>query len=129
MSDGAPVHEQGLVEPVTWGADADPGLDWFCVRCLRGVAREYDRVYRDGRSEFDFENPDGQRFHILLFADCPGGRPVGVPTELHTWFPGHAWCYCVCRGCGLQLGWWYVGECRFVGLIRGRILSARHWRN
>lgn len=127
MSKG--VHEQptGKTAPATAVPSAD--LDWYCVRCLRGVAREADRLIHLGQTELEFRNPDGQRFRILLFRDCPGGRSAGVPTELHTWFPGHAWCYCLCRGCGLQLGWWYEGPSRFVGLIRSRILSAAQWKN
>ncbi|MCX7866213.1 MAG: cereblon family protein [Limisphaera sp.] len=123
----AQVVELGV--PAEKPAETDASLDWYCIRCLRGVARDRDRIFREGKSEFVFRNPEGHKFHILLFADCPGGRTAGIPTTLHTWFPGYAWCYCLCRGCGLQLGWWYEGEGRFAGLIRSRIVNAAQWRN
>ncbi len=129
MSEGCAPGSLEVAKPLEASAAVDGSLDWYCIRCMRGVAREKDRIQREGKNEFVFRNPEGQRFHILLFSDCPGGREAGLPTSLHTWFPGFAWCYCLCRGCGLQLGWWYEGQGRFVGLIRARIVSAAQWRN
>jgi hypothetical protein len=54
---------------------------------------------------------------------------MGMPTLEHTWFPGHAWSYCVCNNCGQHLGWYYDGQSVFVGLIKGRILRAMFMRN
>lgn len=107
----------------------DAAHDWLCVWCLNRVASEKDRFTHGGRSEFRFANPDGIRFDILTFARAVGGQPTGTPTLEHTWFPGHAWSYCLCGQCGRHLGWYYTGPAVFVGLIRDRIVRAAVMRN
>jgi hypothetical protein len=82
---------------------ADDANDWLCSWCLNPVAREKDRLSYQGESEFAFKNPNGILFHIITFAQTVGCREAGVPTLEHTWFPGHAWSYCVCDRCGLHL--------------------------
>src|SRR5437867_3634097 len=102
----------------------DPDRDWLCTWCLNRVASEKDRFSCDGKSEFSFKNPQGIRFHIITFTQTIGCRQTGVPTSEHTWFPGHAWSYCVCDRCGVHLGWYYAGPSDFAGLIRDRIVQA-----
>jgi hypothetical protein len=122
-----------MVEPVsrasTRPASGDPANDWLCAWCLRRVASEKDRFFHEGRSEFAFDNPAGVRFEIITFSPTPGCRPVGVPTQEFTWFPGHAWACCLCLGCGMHLGWHYTGPGEFAGLIAGRIVRAVLVRN
>ncbi len=117
-----------LAEPETEAAldsgVSDPANDWLCVWCLNCVANDKDRFHYKGQSEFRFRNPEGIKFHIITFSRAKGCREVGVPTEQYTWFPGHAWCYTVCKRCRMQLGWHYTGPNEFVGLIRDRIVRA-----
>ena len=56
----------------------------------------------------------------------PNTRPMreAVPTLEHTWFPGHAWSFCLCGRCRMHLGWYYAGPNHFAGLIRDRIVRA-----
>ncbi len=103
---------------------SDPANDWLCVWCLNRVANEKDRFLYNGQSEFTFKNPEGTKFHILTFSRAIGCKQIGVPTEQYTWFAGHAWCYCICNRCRMQLGWHYTGPTEFVGLIRDRIVRA-----
>ncbi len=128
--------EPGCVELVeaepqasTRPSDGDPASDWLCAWCLNRVASENDRFKHSGQSEFAFANPEGVWFHILTFSRALGCRQAGVPTLEHTWFPGHAWSYCVCDSCGRHLGWYYSGSTEFVGLIRDRLVRARLIRN
>jgi hypothetical protein len=100
----------------------DPANDWLCAWCHLLVASEKDRFAYDGRSEFSFLNPDGIRFDILTFSRTIGCRTAGVPTLDHTWFPEHAWSYCLCDRCHRHLGWQYTGPHDFAGLIRERIV-------
>jgi hypothetical protein len=102
----------------------DPANDWLCAWCLNRVASEQDRFSCEGKSEFLFRNPDGIRFHIVTFSRTIGCRRAGVPTLEDTWFPGHAWSYCLCGRCGAHLGWYYAGPSEFAGLIRDRIVRA-----
>jgi len=103
---------------------ADSANDWLCYWCFNRVASEKDRFYQNGQNEFSVKNPEGVRFIILTFSRTMGCRQVGVPTLEHTWFPDHAWSYCVCDRCGMHLGWYYTGPSKFIGLIRERIVRA-----
>ena len=111
----------------TLGGDishGDPANDWLCAWCLNRVASEKDRFNRNGSSEFTFRNPAGIRFDILTFSRTIGCEEAGVPTLEQTWFPGHAWSFCLCARCGQHLGWHYAGATEFAGLIRERIVRA-----
>jgi hypothetical protein len=105
-------------------AGSNAASDWLCAWCLNHVARERDRFAYDGRDEFVFTNPDGIRFEIITFSQTIGCREAGEPTLEHTWFPGHAWSFCLCDRCGQHLGWCYSGVHEFVGLIKNRIVRA-----
>jgi hypothetical protein len=111
-------------ETRTHPSEGDPANDWLCVSCLNRVASEKDRFLHEGRSEFSFRNPEGIRFNILTFSRTLGCREAGLPTLDHTWFPAHAWSFCLCARCGMHLGWYYAGPARFVGLIQDRIFRA-----
>ena len=112
------------IQSRTRPSQSDPANDWLCAWCLNRVASEKDRFSQDGQSEFSFKNPEGVRFHILIFSRTLGCRDVGAPTLEPTWFPGHAWSYCVCDRCRMHLGWYYAGPSEFAGLIRERIVRA-----
>lgn len=103
---------------------SDRANDWLCAWCLNRVASEKDRYHHHGTSEFTFRNPRGIRFEILTFSRTIGCIEAGVPTLEHTWFPGHAWSFCLCASCGQHLGWHYTGPTEFDGLIRERIVRA-----
>jgi hypothetical protein len=107
----------------------DPAGDWLCAWCHNRVANERDRFRYDGKDEFTFANPEGIRFAIITFAQTLGCRQAGVPTLEYTWFPGHAWSFCLCARCGQHLGWYYSGEHEFAGLIKDRIVRALCVRN
>jgi hypothetical protein len=113
----------------TTAGESDPANDWLCAWCLNRVASEKDRAHPGGQSESSFVNPQGVWFHILLFSRTLGCHETGEPTLEHTWFPGHAWSYCVCASCGVHLGWYYSGPGEFAGLIRDRIVRALLIRN
>jgi hypothetical protein len=109
--------------------EGDPAHDWLCAWCLNRVANDKDRLSFGGKSEFSFRNPEGRRFHIIIFSRTLACHDVGVPTYEYTWFPGHAWSYCLCGRCRMHLGWFYAGPTSFVGLIRDRIVRASLIRN
>ena len=118
MSGPAAVEtEAGLVMPTVVAPEGVPHTatsagdtenDWLCAWCHHRVANERDRFPYDGKDEFIFSNPEGVRFAIITFSRTLGCREVGTPTLEHTWFPGHAWSYCQCDGCGQHLGWYYT---------------------
>jgi len=105
-------------------AASNAASDWLCAWCLDRVARDKDRFSYDGRDEFVFTNPDGIRFEIITFSQTLGCHQSGVPTLEHTWFPAHAWSFCLCARCGQHLGWCYSGVHEFAALIKDRIVKA-----
>lgn len=112
-----PAQAAKLFEPA-------PDDVWLCWWCLNRITSEADRLVMGGASQFTFLNPEGRRFHILTFNRAPGCKQRGTPTFKHTWFPGYAWVYSICARCGMQLGWKYMGNTEFFGLIRNRIVRA-----
>ena len=124
----APPQEQSVSDPATHSrprqALADAETDWLCALCHHRLASDRDRLQFGSQSEFAFTNPAGAPFLVLTFTDADGGRDEGDATLEHTWFPGHAWSYCVCDNCGQHLGWFYSGPSDFVGLIQNRIVRA-----
>ncbi|AMD91922.1 hypothetical protein [Desulfomicrobium orale] len=49
---------------------------------------------------------------------APGCRFEGEFTEAFTWFPGYAWRFALCAGCGTHLGWEFRDRTSgFAGLI------------
>ena len=107
----------------------DTASEWLCAWCHNRVASEGDRFPYDGKDEFTFSNPEGIHFAIITFSRTLGCQEAGAPTLEHTWFPGHAWSFCQCDGCGQHLGWYYAGQHEFAGLIKDRIVRAEHVHN
>lgn len=105
-------------------AQAAAENDWLCALCHHRLANDRDRLQFGSQSEFAFTNPAGVPFLIITFSEASGCRDEGDPTLDDTWFPGHAWSYCVCGECGQHLGWFYSGSSNFVGLIQRRIVRA-----
>jgi len=102
---------------------------WLCSWCLTRVANDRHRFAFEGKDEFSFSNPESIRFEIITFSKTLGCRQAGLPTLDHTWFPGHAWSFCNCDGCGQHLGWFYTGQHEFAGLIKARIVREVCLRN
>jgi hypothetical protein len=98
--------------------------NWLCVFCHKPIASEKDRFPYNGKDEFTFVNPAGITFEIITFSEARGCHESGKPTLAATWFPGYGWSFCHCDGCGQQLGWYYTGPLRFVGLDKARIIRA-----
>ncbi len=98
--------------------------DWLCLACNKKITEDKERFAYDGKTEFQFRNPDGYVFDIITFLTADGCREEGIPTLEFTWFKNHAWSFAVCSRCGLHLGWKYVGEFNFYGLIKSRMVKG-----
>jgi hypothetical protein len=70
-----------------------------------------------------FVNPQGDVFELVRFSRADGAAAFGESSMQFTWYPGHAWRYAGCRGCGAQLGWRFEGASSFWGLVR----TALQW--
>ena len=121
------AEPEAVPEPAPSVGDTE--TDWLCAWCQNRVANEKDRFPYNGKDQFTFSNPEGIRFPIMTFSRTLGCRETGAPTLDYTWFPGHAWSYCLCDNCGQHLGWFYSGQHEFAGLIIPRIVRAMLVRN
>jgi hypothetical protein len=110
--------------PVTRDESATETEDWLiCRACARPVTKDRDRIAVDGRHRHNLFNPAGILFEVGCFAAAPGCRFSGEFTEEFTWFPGHAWRYALCGGCGEHLGWEFRSQdSGFAGLILGKVI-------
>ena len=97
-----------------------------CRNCSHTITRSKAAMEAAGRHEHTFRNPAGYSFHILCYSEAPGCTFSGFPSSEATWFPGYAWNFATCGGCGAHLGWRYLGPSSFVGLIATRLLRPDH---
>lgn len=98
-----------------------------CAACGHAVTSARERAEIAGRHAHTFMNPSGIVFHVRCFRATPGVVERGPPSREATWFPGTAWTYAHCGGCGRQLGWRYVdvdgaGD-RFAALVEDEIVE------
>jgi hypothetical protein len=119
--------DEGLSAKTGTATDAQVQADRriLCRRCASGIAKDKDRVVRNGSHRHLLMNKGNYVFDVACFADAPGCRFHGSPTFDFTWFPGFAWSYADCRACGAHLGWRYDGTGpSFVGLIMDRLVTS-----
>ena len=96
---------------------------YWCAACTTRVAGEDDAIEVAGAHRHRFVNPAGVEFEVGCFA-AAACLSDGEPTLEHTWFPGWAWSYALCRNCHAHLGWRYVGSGPpFFALILPRLVG------
>jgi hypothetical protein len=111
------------------GEEESRGRRLLCAACGETVAEEGDRATVEGRHAHRRTNPVGLTFDFGCFGAAPGALPIGTATTEHTWFPGHAWRFALCRACGEQLGWHFEGaDSAFFGLIDDRLVPEPEGR-
>jgi hypothetical protein len=104
-----------------------------CAACLATITAIEHRLAVHGSHEHRFVNPAGLLFHIGCFAEAIGCRIAGPDSLEYPWFPGFAWRYASCAGCGQHLGWHFRDDARssksvemkpsFFGLILDRLVQ------
>jgi hypothetical protein len=97
-----------------------------CAACGARLAPAEARIDVNGAHEHSFMNPSGLRFVVVCFGVAPGCNPLGEPSAVWTWFPGHSWQVALCKGCGTHVGWSFQAagasvDASFHGLILDRI--------
>jgi hypothetical protein len=123
---GPAPHPGVRAEQSAWQIDLALGIKrrrgLFCRACLEWITEESEGVSVEGRSVHRRINPAGVEFEFRCFRRAPGARVAGTPTTEHSWFPGFAWSFALCGGCGIHLGWFFNGWAPpFYGLILGRL--------
>ena len=111
----------GVTVKVADERDDTSKRNYCCIGCQTPIA-EATMIPINGKQRHTFANPGGEVFYIGCFANAWHLIAVGDPTDQFTWFPGYSWQVAVCGRCGLHLGWQYLGEKRFFGLIMDRLI-------
>ena len=119
------LAEEGVLlgDPELRGATDALLRRWLrCRHCRERVTAEDDRVVVEGEHVHRRTNPAGIEFEFGCFLVARGARVVGEPSFEFTWFPGRAWAYSLCLGCGTHLGWHFEGgDPPFHALILDRL--------
>lgn len=118
--------EKGAAEKARERAEegGEGGRRLVCVRCGYSITTEDARIEKNGLHEHSQVNPHGFVWRFGCFAAAPGCAPSSGPSTEFSWFPGYAWQIESCRGCYLHLGWRFLGEDTFHGLILDRLVEA-----
>lgn len=119
MFDDAPVEREDPVD-----LDDEEGPVLVCRACGTRIARVAWIGSVDGGSpERVFFNPAGVMMQVVTLRHATNLRETGPPTQEFSWFPGYAWRFAQCGGCGRQLGWRFLAvggaqPASFWGLLR-----------
>lgn len=94
-----------------------------CKLCEQIITSPSASLEVDGARQHTFFNPAGLMFEIGCFSAAPGCVVAGEPSDQFSWFPGYAWRYAHCAGCGAHLGWCFESGSggRFFGLVLNRL--------
>jgi hypothetical protein len=104
--------------------DASSPRRLHCARCGRAITADAHRIEVAGRHAHVRENPAGFVFLFGCFARADGCAILGEPTAENSWFTGFTWQYASCGACHAHLGWFFVGEGTFFGLVLERLVEA-----
>ncbi|RMH16123.1 MAG: hypothetical protein D6696_18945 [Acidobacteria bacterium] len=99
------------------------GRRLLCAACRAPITGDRERLAIGGRHVHRRTNPAGFVFTFGCFRRAPGAAARGAPTTEHTWFPGCAWRFALCRSCGAHLGWVFSGARAFFALILERLAA------
>ena len=95
-----------------------------CARCKHAITDEKQQTSRHGSHIHTFTNPAGVEFTIGCFVSAPGCKTSGNATMEYTWFPKYQWRFAECANCRQHLGWQYIGNDDFFGLILACLQQA-----
>ena len=101
----------------------------YCSVCGHLITRTRWRLMRKGDHEHTVFNPAGQLFQIACYSDAPGAAPAGGASDEFTWFPGYSWRIALCRDCGRHMGWQFLGDDDFFGLIKIHLTGINAGKN
>jgi hypothetical protein len=97
----------------------------LCKKCSAGIAKEIDRIGREGKHLHTFFNPAGVVYEIGCFRQASGCYIGGPRSNEFPWFAGYSWQISFCASCSEHLGWFFSSsEDTFFGLIVNRLRES-----
>ena len=97
----------------------------YCTGCGHLISRTRWQISCRGDHAHTVFNPAGHLFQIGCYSDAPGAIPGGDASEEFTWFPGYAWRVALCGNCGRHMGWQFLGDDEFFGLITAHLSGTK----
>ncbi|MBT7232729.1 MAG: hypothetical protein HN861_06800 [Rhodospirillaceae bacterium] len=97
----------------------------YCSDCGHLITRTSWQISRRGDHAHTVFNPAGQLFQIGCYSDAPGATPGGDTSTEFTWFPDYAWRIALCGSCGRHMGWQFLGDDDFFGLITDHLSDTK----
>ncbi len=94
-----------------------------CRSCHQVITDRKQGIHQNGSHIHLCTNPHGHSFRFACYQEAPGCTQVGPASNEHSWFTAHSWQIAICGSCGEHLGWLFVGESQFYGLIINRLVD------
>ena len=118
----SPGRSSQSIEKDEFEKEQQKGL--LCRHCRLPITTTKERVEKAGKHLHTFFNPAGVVYEIGCFRRAPGCVPFGPSSTEFAWFKGYLWQIIYCRGCQQHLGWMFIGEERFFGIIVNKLIEA-----
>ncbi len=93
----------------------------LCTVCQAPITTSKERLEKKGKHLHTFFNPAGIVYEIGCFRRAPGCLVYGVPSSEFAWFSGYSWQVVYCRRCHQHLGWKFIADEEFFGLIVSKL--------
>jgi hypothetical protein len=95
----------------------------LCRACQAPITTSVERLEKQGKHLHTFFNPAGIVYEIGCFRRAPGCHAYGVPSSEFAWFPGYSWQVVYCRSCQQHLGWKFIADDGFFGLVVNQLIE------
>jgi len=125
--DSISVNSESSVDSADKQSDTKRGNRLFCFRCHQVITDQGKCITIQGAHTHRFVNPAAINYLFGCFSEAIGCSVTGTPSNEHTWFSGYTWQIASCSNCGNHLGWFFIGEAPFYGLILNRMVSKQEF--
>lgn len=95
----------------------------LCRICLLPITTRKQRIEKEGKHLHTFFNPAGIVYEIGCFRNAPGCRTYGPLSSEFAWFTGYSWQVVCCCSCQEHLGWRFLKDDEFFGLIVKKLVE------
>ena len=93
----------------------------YCRNCNEMITDSDQGIDKNGSHIHYCTNPAGHSYRFACYRQALGCQDLGKSSFEHSWFSTYSWKIAVCRACSEHLGWFFIGEGSFYGLIIDRL--------
>ena len=104
------------------GDEYEPDL--LCASCGNPITTTGFAIPVEGSHRHHRVNPGGYEHHFRCFSSAFGIIPSGQLVYYFSWFSGFGWQMAHCSSCSVHMGWYFVGNSSFYGLLVGSLVEA-----